>query len=218
MEGADQRRPAPGEPFAAQTGDGLGGGKESLRGAGAQSTNRPGRESLELTKEEWGAGLDLNRKRRPVVGRTALYHVSDVDLFSPETERLDHVIEEFARSANKGSPLPVLIKTRTFPHEDQSGSRRALAKDNLRAAGMQAATGALAEMLPDVEQKLLRVALFGGGFTLKAVDGSSASDVFMGQSLIPIRCRPVRCHFRHFKMAANSAPALCSDSIRAPHR
>ena len=121
MEGADQGDLPPEVLLAAQSGDGLGGGKQSLGGASSQSTDYRGSDGLQLSKQEGTTGLYLILKGSPVAGRAALNHVADIDFGAFHADGSQQLLEELARSADKRPTQAVLVKTGCFADEHDLG-------------------------------------------------------------------------------------------------
>src|SRR5438874_2166036 len=69
------------------------------------------------------ADLHLVRLRGPVLGRPALYDVTDINIGSFQgnpffrSRILDHLRQKLAGSAHKRNPLLVFVGARSFPHE-----------------------------------------------------------------------------------------------------
>ena len=114
-------------------------------------------------------------------GRAALDDIGYVDFFTCKAQSLDHLVEKFSCSANERSSLLVLIEAGTFSNEHQPGLRRTFAIYDRRPAQMQRATGALADVFPDVNQSFFgldlikEVSIFDGprGFVLASVSSAS---------------------------------------------
>lgn len=123
MKGANQRYSTPKELLVSQARNGLGSGKERLRGTGPQSTDHLRGNGLQLSSQERRTRRDFIILRRPVIRGAALDYIGNVDFLTYETQGLDHLVEKFSCSADKRPPLLVLIKPGTFPNEHQPGLR-----------------------------------------------------------------------------------------------
>ena len=63
------------------------------------------------------AGVLFHVQRVPVLGRTALYHVGDIDLGTVQMDDLQHIVQQLTGPAHKGDALLVLVLTGAFTDE-----------------------------------------------------------------------------------------------------
>ncbi len=186
MESTDQRHAPPGMPLAAQAGNGLGGGEQSLCGAGSKGADHRRGNGLDLSKENRRAGLDLVLEGGSVIGRAAFHDIAYVDVFTPEPQGHEHPVEELARSSDEGAALLVLFKAGTFTDEDQPGPRRALAENDRGPTGTQTAAPAVAKVFSDAGKSLRGVPGIQPFFTFDR-PGPGCCPAITGQSLTPAR-------------------------------
>ena len=102
---------------------------------------------LDLAEEERLAGGDFVGLGVPVLRRTALDDVGDVDVFAREADRLDHLRQQLAGAPDERDPLDVFIAARRLADEHEPRVRIADAKDDLAPAERrELAAGAVAEV------------------------------------------------------------------------
>ena len=79
-------------------------------GDSAQADDDFGADQRHLAAQIVDAGVLLGVQRVPVLGRTALDHVGDVDiLLTAQVHHLQHVVQQLAAPAHKGLALQVLV-------------------------------------------------------------------------------------------------------------
>ncbi len=85
-----------------------------------------------------GSGVRLPR-------RTAFDHVGDIDFFAFEAHGRDHVVEQLAGATYKRQSLRIFIRAWAFTYKHQSCVGIAVGEDDLVAALVECAAGAVAD-------------------------------------------------------------------------
>ena len=93
----------------------------------------------QLVFEVLTAVLDLFRLRIPIVRRTALDRIENVNVFASEGACLDHLGQQLARFADERSAGSVFLHSGALAKESEPRCRTALAKYRLGATGHQGA-------------------------------------------------------------------------------
>ena len=105
-------------PFAAEARDALVGFQQKLRGELAEGDDHLGLHEVDLPLEVAAAGGDLVGLRIPILGRTALQDVRDVDGRARQPHAvLDHPREKLARAPHERHALRVLVGSRGLADE-----------------------------------------------------------------------------------------------------
>ena len=144
--GGDQFRAAKIKPLAAKSRDALIGGEQRLSRTCAEAANHFWLDGGKLAQQERGADADFVLVGQAIFGRAAFHHVADVNILAAERHRFDHLGEKFSRAAYKRLALHVFIVAGAFADENQLGFGIANAEYELRAAFVQAAARAFAEV------------------------------------------------------------------------
>lgn len=152
MVGTDHGRPAPLESFAPEPPHGGRPSQKSLGRAQPQRTDRLGADGLDLSKQERGALGDLVGFGCSVLGGTAFDHVAYVDVFPPQPNGLDHLVEKLSGPSHEGPPQPVFIESGTFAHKKEPSFRGPFAKDQIRPGRVESASAAVSQLLADLGQ------------------------------------------------------------------
>src|SRR5207237_1144919 len=95
----------------------------------------------------WLARGELVRLGIAVVGRPALHRVADVDVLAAQAHRLDHLGEELSRLPHEGLALLVLVLPGPLAYEHEPRAGIADPEDEVGAALVELAAGAIAELL-----------------------------------------------------------------------
>src|SRR4051794_17938535 len=150
--GDHHRNVAPLVPVAAEPGDAFLRAEQRLCGRTAEGADRLGLEHHQLAEEELATDLHFLGLGRAVLRRPAFNDVADVYVRAFEGNAffargaLDHLCQKLAGPADERDPLLVLIGTRAFADKDQPGLLIADPEDELIAAGVQGAAGAVADV------------------------------------------------------------------------
>src|SRR5690348_8040456 len=120
MIGAHHRNAAKLEPLPAQPRNGLLLAINRLKGNRAEAYDGFGIDDRELPVQKRRAGFHFVRLRRAIFRRTALHHVADVNVFTLEAHRFDHLREQFSRAADERQSLNIFIAPRPFADETSS--------------------------------------------------------------------------------------------------
>lgn len=141
MEGWHEGDALAGEPLAADLGHGLAAvlGEEAGERGFAQGDDDFGADDGDLLAEEGQAGFHFVGFGLAVAGGAALDDISDPDLFAPELHGLDDLGQEFARAADEGAALDILVGAGAFADEHELGHGVAFAGDDVGAAVAEAA-------------------------------------------------------------------------------
>jgi len=119
---------------AAEAAQGLGRPEQCLAGDGAQAADELGLDDLQLPFEEGPAIRRFVGLRRAVLGRAALQHVQDVDIFAFQRAGLDDLVQQLPGRSDERFSLPVFVGPWGFAEETQPGFRISSPKDGLGAA------------------------------------------------------------------------------------
>ena len=85
---------------------------------------------FDLAVEKGTAGRRFVRLRIPVVRRSALDDVRDVDVLTAQIHGLDDPRQKLARGPHERQALPVLLRARALAHEHQIRLAVAIAEDD----------------------------------------------------------------------------------------
>ena len=127
-----------------------------------------GADDVDLAEEEGRAGVALFGLGGAVAGGAAFDDVGDVDLFALETHGGDHVVEQLAGFADEGNALRVFVGAGAFTDEHKARVWGAVGEDELVAAGVEGAAGAVADIFADE--------LEGGGAVGGGGDGGCGAE------------------------------------------
>ena len=128
----------------------MGVGRSSVCAANLPSaTMTSGRIASICAEEERLALVDLVGLGIAVARRPALHDVGDVDVFAREAHRLDDLREQLPRAADEGSPCTSSSAPGPSPTNISVASGLPDAEDDLRAAAVQLAARAVADIGAD---------------------------------------------------------------------
>ncbi len=133
-------------PLAAKLGDAASRAEKSLRGTGSETDDDVRVQDINLAQKKWRASMHFVVLGPAVVRRAALDHVADIDIRAIQPHRFDHLGEKLAGTADEGQALHIFIGAGAFTNEDQSGLGATVAENELVAALMQLAAGAVADV------------------------------------------------------------------------
>ena len=108
-----------------------------------------------------------------LLGRPAFHHVADVDILPPQGDAfflggvLDHLGEQLSGAAHERDALGVFVGAGAFAHEDQRRVLVAHSEDQFVAPLVQAAAAAIADIVEDLRQRVVRG---GRGLAAQAAD------------------------------------------------
>ena len=142
------------EPLAAEFGDALGGLQQGLRGAAAKRADHFGFDGVNLAHQEWGAGGDFVFFGKAIFRGATFYYVGDVDVFALQAHGFDHVGEKFSGTADERFAAEIFVTARAFADEHQVGVGIASAEDDLGAAFVELAAGAVADVFADSRESV----------------------------------------------------------------
>ncbi len=101
-------------------------------------------------------GGDFVFLRLAILGRAALHHVADVNVFSLQPHGFDHLRQQFSGAPDERQSLRIFIGARTFADKDEFGLGIPVAEDNLVSPLVQLASRALAKVLANPGQRVIR--------------------------------------------------------------
>src|SRR5580704_648080 len=162
MVGDHQLNVAPFVPFPAHPRHAFRGAEQSLGGGGAQCANGLGFDRLQLPVKELSANFHLVGLRRAILWRPALHHVADVDVGALDRNAflrgrtLNHLREKLSRASHKRQALLIFIGSGTFTNKYQPGFLVARPEYDFMASLVQTAALAIADVLNDRKQRVLR--------------------------------------------------------------
>src|SRR6202046_3024558 len=139
----DQFRTAEIKPFASKPGDALGRLQKRLRCATPEATNHLRPDYINLPKKERRASCDFIFFRQTVFRRAAFHYVADVNVFSAQSHRLDHLRKKFSSAAHERLAFNIFIAARPFADENQLRFHAADSENDIRAALVQLAASAI---------------------------------------------------------------------------
>ena len=145
MVGNDQLATAKGVYTAAKSGERLTLPQQIGRRGGAKRDDDFRPHHVNLAEEEWRTGICFFGLRGAVLRRTAFDHIGDIDFFAFEAHGRNHVVEQLAGATYKRQSLRIFIRTWSFAYKQQSRVGIAVGEDNLVAALVECAAGAVAD-------------------------------------------------------------------------
>ena len=86
--------------------------------------------------------------------RAAFHDVADVDVFSLQAHRFDHLRQKFSGAADEGEALHVFIVAGAFADKNQFGFGIAVAEDDFVACFVKFAARAFAEIGANLEKRV----------------------------------------------------------------
>jgi len=107
-----------------------------------------------LAKQEGRADFYFVFLGGAIFRRAALHYVADVDVFALQAHGFNHLVQQFSRAADEGQTLGVLVAARPFSHENELGVGISVAEDELVAATMQFAAGAIANVSKNLWERI----------------------------------------------------------------
>jgi len=126
--------------------------EESLGCVVAKGTENSRFDDLYLFIQVWLTGLDLYGGWSAILRGFTLVYIGDVDIFSPDTDRLEEFAEQFSCRSDEWDPLGILVISRRFPDEYDICIASTGAKDHLGAAIRQRAELTLLHLVVKVVQ------------------------------------------------------------------
>ena len=88
-------------------------------------------DQLDLLLKVWLAGIRFLLKRLPVVRRSALEDVTDVDVFALDLHSFEDLGQQLTCSANEGQALGIFISAWSFTNDHEIGIRIPTPKDKV---------------------------------------------------------------------------------------
>ena len=137
--------------------------QDGADGGSAQAANQARLDGLNLAIEEGRAGVNLVLFRSAIPWGAALDDIADVDLLAFQANGFHHAVQKLPCSPHEGETLFVFVSARTLTNEHQLSVRVPLAKHNRLASERQSAAAAVAEILPNLLQRLGTGTWRGGG-------------------------------------------------------
>jgi len=104
---------------------------------------------MDLLNEKGITAPDLIRLWIPILRRTTLDDVGDVDLVPLEVDGLKDLGQELSSSSNKWPSLNVLVISRTFPDDHQFRLLVPFSEHECASGSVEFTSSAVAELLPD---------------------------------------------------------------------
>jgi hypothetical protein len=126
--------------------------EQRLGGAGAEANDHLRRDDVELSQQEWRAGLDFVGFRQAVFRRATFYDVTDVNVFSLQAHRFDHLGEQFSSAADEGKTLCVFVTAGALTDEHEIRLGIPVAEDEFVSRAVQLAARAFAVVFADFQQ------------------------------------------------------------------
>jgi hypothetical protein len=120
--------------------------ENGLRGGASEADDYFGGDGINLAQQEWRALAYFIFLRGAIFRRTALHDVADVDVFSLQAHRFNHLREKFSGAADKRETLHVLIMAGAFADKNEFGFWIAVAEDNFIPRSVEFAARAFAEV------------------------------------------------------------------------
>src|SRR3990172_2013672 len=130
-----------------------GAGDDPPHGVAAEGHDEGRVEGLELALQVGQTGGELVRLGVAVVGRPALHDARDEDFLTAPGDRGQEADQEVPGPTDERSPLAVLVEAGTLADEDDLRVRVALTRDGVGAPGVEATTGAGADLRGDGLQR-----------------------------------------------------------------
>jgi len=134
------------KPLATEMRNAAIGLEQRLRGYAAEANDYFGSDGVQLAKQEGRANFYFVFFGGAIFGWAALHYVADVNVCALQAHGFDHLVQQFSRAADKRQTLGVFIAARAFAHENELGVGISVAEDELVAATMQFAAGAIADV------------------------------------------------------------------------
>ena len=97
-------------------------------------------DGLKLFDQKRLTGGNFVGLRVAILRRPTFDDIGDINLFPPELDRLDDLVQQLPGLADERLALKVFVPSRGFADEDQLGLRVSYAEDDLGPVGMQFAT------------------------------------------------------------------------------
>ena len=114
-----------------------------------------GRDGVNLAQQEWRALAYFIFFGSAIFRRAALHDVANVNVFSLQAHRFDHLREKFSGAADERETLHVFIVAGAFADENQFGFWIAVAENNFVARFVEFAARALAEIGSNLQQRVV---------------------------------------------------------------
>src|ERR1700735_3226007 len=139
----NQFRAAEVKPLAPEPRDTLGRLQKRLRSATPEAANYFRPDYINLPEEKRRASCDFVFFRQAVFRRAAFHYVADVNVFSAQSHRLDHLRKKFSSAAHERLAFNIFIAARPFADENQLRFHAADSENDIRAALVQLAASAI---------------------------------------------------------------------------
>src|SRR5437773_9504556 len=150
MKSRDQFRAAVLVHAATQARDWIERAEERARGELAERDDHLRLDDFDLPEQERLAGLDFVLLGVPVLWRTTLDHIRNVDVIAREADRLDDFREELTGAADERDALDVFVMARRLADKHEVGRRIAHSEhDLLPPEAVQLAARAVAKVGAD---------------------------------------------------------------------
>src|ERR1700687_4299461 len=132
--------------MSAQIRHGIRGAEEKLCRRRAQGHDDLGAHHENLPHQERTAGIALVTLRSPILRRTALHHIADVNVFATNAHGSDHVVEQLSGAADERLSLRIFIRARTLAYEHDSRVRITHPEDDVGASLAQHTARTIAQV------------------------------------------------------------------------
>jgi len=129
--------------------------ENGLRGGASEADDNLGRDGINLAQQEWRALLHFVFFRGAIFRGTTLHNVADVNVFSFQPHRFNHLGQELTGAADKRQALQVFVVSGAFADEHEFGFGIAVAEDNFVARGVEFAARAFAEVGSNLEERVV---------------------------------------------------------------
>jgi len=143
------------EPLAAELRHTAIGLKQSFRGGGAEADDDFGVDDVKLAQKKRRTSANFILFRQAIVGRAALHHVADVDVFALQAHGFDHLRQKFTRSTDEWKTLGVFVGTGAFADKNQLRFGISIAENNGMATAVEFAASAFAKVFASFEEGIV---------------------------------------------------------------
>jgi hypothetical protein len=141
----------------AKFGDGLLGGKQELGGKASQGQNGLRSNGPKLAPKEGTALLYFVNLGIAVSRRSALDHITNVDLSPPPSHGGNDTVEQPTGRTHKRPSQSILFLTWPFPNQNYSGCRVSFSKDNMGSIGVKLTAGTISQVDTNLLQGFRKV-------------------------------------------------------------
>src|ERR1700683_155490 len=143
------------QPLTAKMGNAAIGFEQCLRSTCTEANDHLRSDRIELPQQERRAGFDFVGFGQAIFRRSALHDVADVDVFALQTHRFDHLREQFPGAPDERQALRIFVAAWSFADKDKLSFGTAVTEDDFVPRAVQFAARALAEIVANLEQRVV---------------------------------------------------------------